>query len=386
MKKILLVEDDPIVGTVYRNKFLREGYDVQLAADGESALDQAPQYRPDLVILDLCLPKMPGLEVIRKLRAEPHGQNVPLVVFTNTYLNSMIEQAWKAGATRCVSKTSCRPQEMLDLVRQLIPQTEDRAAMARQTPDAAPQPSEAAITRTLNEATRATLLEVRSQVQSLFKAAQEREQLVHLRELHSRIHRVTSNAAALGLIEMGHLSEALEALVKELKDKPRNLTQSCLRTVALAIDRLIALSDTGLAFENRPATEAHILVVDDEPISRRAVACALEKVRVKCLSVEDPEAGLKLLQENAFDLVFLDVDMPRMNGFEFCQRLRQMPAHENTAVVFVTGLNNLEARAKSMISGGNDFIVKPFLFLELAVKALVCLSRPQRPAPQTVPA
>jgi DNA-binding response OmpR family regulator len=60
-----------------------------------------------------------------------------------------------------------------------------------------------------------------------------------------------------------------------------------------------------------------------------------------------------------------------MNGYELCSKLRTLPAHGKTPVVFVTGLNDLESRANSMMSGGTDFIAKPFLFMELAVKALV---------------
>ena len=70
-----------------------------------------------------------------------------------------------------------------------------------------------------------------------------------------------------------------------------------------------------------------------------------------------------------------NVDMPGMNGFELCTKLRTLPAHKKTPVVFVTSLKHFESRASSTMSGGNDFIAKPFLFIELAVKALVYVLR-----------
>jgi DNA-binding response OmpR family regulator len=73
--------------------------------------------------------------------------------------------------------------------------------------------------------------------------------------------------------------------------------------------------------------------------------------------------------------VFLDVDMPGMNGFELCTKLRALPFHKKTPIVFVTSLNDFESRANSTMSGGNDFIGKPFLFIELAVKALIHVQR-----------
>ena len=104
---------------------------------------------------------------------------------------------------------------------------------------------------------------------------------------------------------------------------------------------------------------------------------ALDKADLKCIGVEDPLEAMKLLSGTRFDLVFLDIDMPTMNGFELCAKLRAMPAHKKTPVVFVTGLNDFENRANSTMSGGTDFIAKPFLFIELAVKALVYVMRGQ---------
>lgn len=91
--------------------------------------------------------------------------------------------------------------------------------------------------------------------------------------------------------------------------------------------------------------------------------------------MEDPQVAYNLLLANKFDLIFLDVDMPGMNGFELCARLRELPSHKKTPVIFVTALTDLESRANSMISGGSDYIAKPFLFMELAVKAIVFLLR-----------
>jgi PleD family two-component response regulator len=73
--------------------------------------------------------------------------------------------------------------------------------------------------------------------------------------------------------------------------------------------------------------------------------------------------------------------MPGINGFELCTRLRGTVRNKSTPVVFVTGLSDFESRANSTISGGNDLIAKPFLFIELTVKALVYLLRGKLTAP-----
>ena len=85
--------------------------------------------------------------------------------------------------------------------------------------------------------------------------------------------------------------------------------------------------------------------------------------------------AMLLLTENDFDLVFLDVDMPGMTGYELCAKLRALPQHKKTPVVFVTSLNDFDNRTSSTMAGGNDFIAKPFLFIELTVKALIHVLR-----------
>jgi len=110
MKKILIIEDDQIVGNVYRNKLTVEGYQVEVAIDGETGLKVMRTFKPDGIVLDLMLPKMSGVEVIKEIRGEADFSKLPIIVFSNTYLTNLIQDAWKAGATKCVSKINCPPR------------------------------------------------------------------------------------------------------------------------------------------------------------------------------------------------------------------------------------------------------------------------------------
>ena len=170
-------------------------------------------------------------------------------------------------------------------------------------------------------------------------------------------------------------------------EKPANFNPSTLRTVASAVDFLGWLFDRATFPGADVITEARVLVVDDELLSRRAITFALDKAKLKSISAEDPTVALKLVTENPFDLIFLDVDMPGMTGFELCTKIRALSRHWKTPVIFVTSLTGFEVRANSTMSGGNDFIAKPFLFVELAVKALVYVIRARmesQPRPATV--
>jgi len=220
-----------------------------------------------------------------------------------------------------------------------------------------------------------TLATLRALHQALIKSENEAARGKTLLDLHRRVHALTGNAGVADVAPIARLSDALEALLKELHDKPKHINVSTLRTVALAIDFLGVLFERGISPHTKNMAPPRVLVVDDEAISRRAVVYALEKAKLKSVDLEDSTAAYDQLVENAFDLIVLDIDMPGMNGFELCTKLRALAAHKNTPVVFVTSLSDFESRANSTMSGGNDFIGKPFLFIELAVKALVYVMR-----------
>ena len=141
------------------------------------------------------------------------------------------------------------------------------------------------------------------------------------------------------------------------------------------MDFLGLLFEKGTHPDRQEIPASRILVVDDEAISRRAIVYALEKAKLKSVSLDDPQQALQQLSENEFDLIFLDVDMPGMTGYELCAKLRAQPHHKKTPVVFITSLNDFENRTNSTMAGGNDFIGKPFLFIEMTVKALIHVLR-----------
>jgi DNA-binding response OmpR family regulator len=386
MNKILIIEDDQLVANIYRNKFSVDGYQVEVALDGLAGFDLISTFNPDAVILDLMLPKVTGVDVLKKIRAQTNLLKLPVIVFSNTYLSNMVQEAWKAGATKCLSKANCTPKQLIEVVRTLLAPQTTPAAAANNPSAAVTSDSDTAFQAELHKSFLAslsgTLGALRMTLQALARSSDEINRVKQLQELYRRIHALTGNAAAAGISQIAQIADALEALLRELYEKPKNINVSTLRTVASAIDFLGVLFERSKLLEasaGQSQRKANILVVDDEAISRRAVTYALEKAKLSSISVENPETALQKLGEAAFDLVFLDVDMPGMNGFELCAKLRTLPLNKTTPVVFVTSLIDFESRANSTMSGGNDLIAKPFLFMELAVKALVYIMR-GRPA------
>ena len=116
--------------------------------------------------------------------------------------------------------------------------------------------------------------------------------------------------------------------------------------------------------------EFKVLVVDDDPLARRAVVCALQMAFEKPEAVENGEAALALAAGKPFDVIFLDVQMPGMDGFAVCKKIREFDANGKTPIVFITGHADFNARNQMSGCGGSDFVGKPFLKSEITVKAL----------------
>ncbi len=392
MKKILIIEDDPLVANIYGNKFTVDHFKVEIAGDGDAGFALVNSFKPDAVLLDLMIPKTSGLDLLKKIRAQAGFENLPVIVFSNTYLSNMVQEAWKAGATKCLSKANCTPKQVIEVIRSLImpaPAAAPAAAAAPAVPASAqtisPQLAavisddafQADLRQSFLTSLPTTIAAARNYLREIAKNPDQNSRVQQLQELYRRIHTLTGNAAIAGLNHISQLADALGALLKELYEKPNNINASTLRTVASAVDFLPTLLEQGRQPGADAAANARpdILVVDDEAISRRAISYALEKAKLPCTSLESPEVAVDLLAQRKWDLIFLDVDMPGMNGFELCTKLRSFARNKSTPVIFVTSLTDFESRANSTMSGGNDLIAKPFLFMELAVKALIYLMR-----------
>ena len=211
--------------------------------------------------------------------------------------------------------------------------------------------------------------DIRNQIQSLLTLNETDRQNI----LANAYLGITSFAAQTHYTD-GHpakqLSIALQGLLRKLMEDPNNSTPSTRYTLIAALELLNELCRSKSPSSFITDAPIQTLVVDDDPISRRAIAVALQTAFTKPASVGSGEAAVALAKEHPFDVIFLDVLMPEMDGFTTCAQIRKTHFNANTPVVFVTSLKDFEVRAELSKHGGNDFVGKPFLKSELIVKAL----------------
>jgi DNA-binding response OmpR family regulator len=110
--RVLFVEDDPSVAQMYKLKLELDGYDVEVASDGEKALEIARTDRPDIIFLDIRLPKLDGFGVLEALRKEPKTERLPVVILSNYSEKELIERGLRLGALDYLIKTQTTPAHL----------------------------------------------------------------------------------------------------------------------------------------------------------------------------------------------------------------------------------------------------------------------------------
>ncbi|MBP7811321.1 MAG: response regulator [Candidatus Moranbacteria bacterium] len=120
-KHICIVDDDPDILMMYRRRFEQEGYEVSVAVDGEAGLVLIRSVRPDIVILDIHMPKMDGVSVLNELNQDPELADIPVVVLSNNNSDQMFQKISDLGAARYyIVKTLTTPQKVVDIVAEAL--------------------------------------------------------------------------------------------------------------------------------------------------------------------------------------------------------------------------------------------------------------------------
>ena len=118
--KILLVEDDPFLLNMYAAKFEIEHFEVVIADDGEKGFAKAISDKPDIILLDIMLPRMDGFEVLQKLKATESVKDIPVILLSNLSQKDEIEKGMRLGAVDFLIKAHFMPSEVVDKIQKTL--------------------------------------------------------------------------------------------------------------------------------------------------------------------------------------------------------------------------------------------------------------------------
>ncbi|OGY84190.1 MAG: hypothetical protein A3F54_03780 [Candidatus Kerfeldbacteria bacterium RIFCSPHIGHO2_12_FULL_48_17] len=119
-QKILIVEDDRFLHDLSKKKFINEGYQVVSAFNGKEALERAQTELPTLIVLDILLPEIDGMDVLESLKKDPKTRNIPVIIVSNYSDRERIQQGLKLGATDYMIKAHFSPDDIVKKVKEII--------------------------------------------------------------------------------------------------------------------------------------------------------------------------------------------------------------------------------------------------------------------------
>lgn len=119
-KKIFVVEDDSFVMDIYRTKLIQEGFEVDTADNGMEALKKLEEIKPDLILLDIIMPYVDGLEVLKKVREMEKTKETPVILLTNLSQKEEINQGLALGANDYLIKSHFTPSEVLEKINKYL--------------------------------------------------------------------------------------------------------------------------------------------------------------------------------------------------------------------------------------------------------------------------
>ena len=120
-KVVLLVDDDPLIIRMYQNKLTNDGYKVNIATNGEEALIEIRKEKPDVILLDVMMPKMNGVETLKELKKDPNTQTTPVIILTNLGdKQEDVEGAKNLGALDYLVKSDVSLKALSKRVKQAV--------------------------------------------------------------------------------------------------------------------------------------------------------------------------------------------------------------------------------------------------------------------------
>lgn len=117
---VLIVEDDVFLSGIYQKKFEMEGFKVTMAGDGEAGWQMAKKKKPDIILLDILLPKLDGFAVLEKLKKDGETKNIPVILLTNLGQKDDVEKGLEQGAADYLIKAHFKPSEVVDKVNKIL--------------------------------------------------------------------------------------------------------------------------------------------------------------------------------------------------------------------------------------------------------------------------
>ena len=403
-EKILIADDDLFITTLYETKLHKDGMDVVLASNGEEAIQKLQTFVPDIILLDLQMPKINGVQVLTYIRAHPCLKNIPVIVFSNAFANNLVDQAWAAGATKFITKNQCTPNGLVLEVRETLeeannpPESEAPPALEIQNtvplslrsgaaskvapassfspaPVSAPVLSRASETPSPPFSSTAVASEFGSEVfehvRAFLISEGDESGRAALLDLYQSIQsQLKSARQADRLTRRGRLGSALEKLIEYLYEFPKEISESNRATLAGGVILLGQMYRKEMKGREPVVQAEQVLVIAENKDDRDTISEVLNQEHICTICLSSLEQAIPLFEENRFNLIFLD-SKDDDGGIAMCLEAASTP------LVTAVEQNLFKQKSKALAGEMSGVIAKPYIPAELTLSVLTRALRPQ---------
>jgi len=120
MTKVAIIEDDTIISQMYRMKLESDGFEVQLASNGEQGIALGEAFKPDLILLDMKMPGMNGVDTLKIIRSSDWGKNTPVIILTNMEEDDSTQELDSLGVSSYIIKANTKPKEVVEIIKKTL--------------------------------------------------------------------------------------------------------------------------------------------------------------------------------------------------------------------------------------------------------------------------
>lgn len=401
--KVFLVEDDKEIAAIYKEALEMQGFSVDSAEDGLRAIKMVKSLHPDVIVLDLLMPKLNGVDVVKFVRSHNETATIPIIILSNAFMSDLVQRAADAGANMGLLKSNCTPTKLIAVINNVLAgdQSDTKhmllAAPLRDKRDNTSSPateiSKPAPTSLLDQpqerkrspstemrhaftVTEAhTIGEMRALWQNVLAQEAATAQKIGLTEIWTKVRAVSASATAAGCVYIARFANALEGLLRDLIAEPENINYSRMLAVSQAIDFLQYLFNATGGVNFGSPTPNTVLLVDPDIELAFSLERSIANFNLRLIQATDSATASMWLDRETYDLIIVEADLPDMSGYTFTMRTRALPTHAKTPVYLLTSTLDADARPRAQLAGGKEIFGKPILTSEIIVKALMQIMR-----------
>jgi CheY-like chemotaxis protein len=347
MKRVLIIDDDQFVLKVYQSKFEADGIRAEVAADPIAALTQVRANVPDLILLDLMLPGMNGVDVLRQIRTIPGAEGVPVLVFTHSYDSALIEQAKAGGADVVLNKNNVSPNRLMEMVRHALAQGRRQALPVASDSGAAPKREGAGAVpekQFVRGDLRASLMhqasaiegQLRALVQNFVGAPDGTQRMAALAQLNNKLGDIILDAVDADLFDIMMMGRALSRMIVDLEQHPEEISQGTVRSFGTAVITIANLyRRIGSAPKEHELPGLAVIVIPN-PQAGRLIAGAFVEVGFPAVSFSTTEAAGSFVAENPASIIVVSEQWPAGTGEEFFLRCSRADGRQNLRALYLS--------------------------------------------------